>query len=302
VGGLNSHIGAIAFSPDNSLLAWSDDVAGIRLTNVASGAEVRRIPCRANSFDGIVFAPDGKTIAWGVGQQLPAAPNAVQVWEVRTGELRRTLNGHDGPAAPVAFSPRGDLLVTAGSDGSALVWDMRGRHDNKKQATANPSPEKLAIWWDALAVNDAAKAFECMEMFSQFPEQTVALIAERLKPIPRPSAAKVAGLLRDLESDKFKIRDAATRELESLDEAVTIDLRQLAKRSSSVEARDRAERLLARIDSARLQRERSIETLEMIGTPSAAKLLESLAEGQADAPLTRDARGALSRVKQSRPK
>jgi RNA polymerase sigma factor (sigma-70 family) len=295
-GAPRSHIGAIAFSPDNSLLAWSND--GIRLTDVASGNEVRRLSCRANSFDGIAFASDGKTLAWGVGQDLPANTPTVGVWEVRTSGLRRTLDGHDGPAVPLAFSPNGTLLVTAGSDSSALIWDMRRRH-NTKQALVAPSPEKLGQCWDLLANNGAAKAFDSMETFRQFPEQGVAWIAEHLKPIPRAPSEKVAALLRDLDSDTFETRDAATRELERFDEAVTADLQRLARTSESVEARKRAERLLARIDNGRLQRERAIEILEMIGSAAAVKLLESLADGQPDAPLTRDARGALHRLNPS---
>ncbi len=294
-GGATSHIGAIAFSPDNSLLAWTDDVAGIRLTDVASGNEVRRLPGRANSFDQIAFAPDGKTLAWGISTGLPANSKAVQIWEVRTGELRRTWDGHDGPAAPLAYSPNGRLLVTAGADGAALVWDVRHARD-KKQAFVKPSAEKLGECWDVLAETNAAKAFECMETFVQCPDQGVAWIAQHLKPIPRAPSEKVAALLRDLESDTFKIREAATRALEQLDEAIIVDLQQLAKKSQSADVRNCAERLLARIENGRLQRERAIEVLEMIGNAAAVKLLKSLADGQPDAPLTRDARWALRRL------
>jgi hypothetical protein len=287
-------IGAIAFSPDNSLLAWSDGNAGIRLTDAASGKEVRRLPSEPGSFDGIVFAPDGKTLAWGINYRLPATENAVGIWEVRSGQLRRTLDGSDGHTLPLAHSPNGALLVTADSDCSALVWDMK-RRLNEKQAVGIASPEKLDQCWRLLADHDARKAFDGMETFTQFPEQGVARIAEDLKPIPpRAPAEKVAGLLRDLDDDQFEVREAATRELERLDETVITDLQRLAKKSESLEARTRAERLLERMD--RLQRERAIEILERIGKPSAVKLLKSLAGGQSDAPLTRDARGALQRL------
>ena len=291
-------IGAIAFSPDSSLLAWSDGSAGIRLTDAASGQEVRRLPSPANSFDGIVFAPGGKTLAWGIN--YPGRQNVVGIWEVRSGQLRRTLNGSDGPTLPLAHSPNGALLVTAGSDCSALVWDMN-RRPNGKHVAGIPSPEKLDQCWRLLADHDAAKAFDCMETLAQFPEQGVARIAENLKPIPpRAPAEKVAALCRDLDGDLFEAREAATRELERLDETVITDLQRLAKKSESAEARSRAERLLERLDPLRLQRERAIEILEMIGNPSAVKLLKSLADGQPDAPLTRDARGALQRLQSQR--
>jgi WD40 repeat protein len=290
------YIGALAFSPDNSLLAWSDGSAGIRLTDAASGKEVRRLPSPAGSFDGIVFAPDGKTLAWGINAHLLGVKNVVGVWEVRSGQLRRTLDGSDGPTLPLAHSPNGALLVTAGSDCSALVWDMN-RRLNGKQAVGIPSPEKLEQCWRLLADHDAAKAFDGMETFTQFPEQGVARIAEDLKPIPpRAPAEKVAALLRDLDGDLFETREAATRELERLDETVIADLQRLAKKSESAEARTRAEHLRERMGPIRLQRERAIEILERIGNTSAVKLLKSLADGLADAPLTRDAGGALQRL------
>ncbi|HBI46096.1 MAG TPA: hypothetical protein DDY78_25060 [Planctomycetales bacterium] len=296
MGDPRTYIGAIAFSPDNSLLAWSDYSPGIRLTDAASGKEVRRLPSPTGSFDGIVFAPDGKTLAWGINCHYRGVKNVVGVWEVRSGQLRRTLDGSDGPTLPLAHSPNGALLVTAGSDCSALVWDVNGRF-NGKQAGGIASPEKLDQCWRLLAEHDARKAFDGMETFTQFPEQGVARIAEDLKPIPpRAPAEKVAALLRDLDGDSFETRETATRELERLDETVVTDLQRLAKKSESAEARTRAERLLKRMDAIRLQRERAIEILEMIGKPSAVKLLKSLADGQPDVPLTRDARGALQRL------
>ena len=51
-----------------------------------------------------------------------------RAWNARTGRLIRTLHGHDFGAVEIAvqtieLSPDGTLVVTAGADGTARVWD-----------------------------------------------------------------------------------------------------------------------------------------------------------------------------------
>ncbi len=284
-------IGAIGFSPNSELLAWGDGDNGIRLTDVATGREVNRLPEKVDSLDALAFAPDGKTLFWGSEQVV----NVVRVWEVHTGQLRRTLLGHDGPARPLSLSADGSLLVTAGSDGSALVWDVRRRQTGGRAAVP-PTLEKLAVCWDGLADADAARAFTYMEVFRQSPAHGLPVLAGRLKPVPRVAAEKIAGLLRGLDSDTFKLRDAARLELEHLGESAFADLRVAAAKSTSAGTRDQAERLLKLVEEGRPQRERAVEVLEMIGDHSAIELLKSLASGHPEASLTCDAKGALRRL------
>jgi hypothetical protein len=51
----------------------------------------------------------------------------------------------------------------------------------------------------------------------------------------------------------------------------------------------------------RLRGLRALQVLEDVGTPEARKVLESLADGAAGAPLTRDAKAALERLRTVRP-
>jgi WD40 repeat protein len=51
----------------------------------------------------------------------------VKLWEARTGRLLATMAGHTGGVRSVAFAPDGTLLVSAGNDGSILIWSVHAR-------------------------------------------------------------------------------------------------------------------------------------------------------------------------------
>jgi WD40 repeat protein len=48
----------------------------------------------------------------------------VKIWDAQTGELRRTLAGHDGYVWNVAFSPDDRYLASGSWDSTIKVWDL----------------------------------------------------------------------------------------------------------------------------------------------------------------------------------
>ena len=46
------------------------------------------------------------------------------LWSCVSREFLRSLEGHGGEVTSVAFSPDGELVVTALDDGTAKVWDI----------------------------------------------------------------------------------------------------------------------------------------------------------------------------------
>ena len=150
----------IAFSPDGKTLAGGGMVADIQrdqggtsidghdmisIIDVATGKEIRQIKWRGSA---VVFSPDGKTIASGMGSLLHFAdfgiigPNGVnarktdyraRLWEVATG--KEILKLPEEKAVAIAFSPDGKTLATGNTEGLVRLWDIEAE---KRDPTPDP--------------------------------------------------------------------------------------------------------------------------------------------------------------------
>ncbi|MBI1917060.1 MAG: WD40 repeat domain-containing protein, partial [Planctomycetes bacterium] len=293
---------ALAFSPDSRLLAtvsegWSGRtwLCMVQLWDATTGKELRRLEEENDRLYTVVFSPDGRTLATG-GKSL-------RLWEVVTGKERRQLRGHDGPITLVDFSPDGRLLVSSSQDRTALVWDLTA--GTRGVPAAQLSDAQLQRYWDALAGDDAAKAYQAVRVLAATPGQAVALLRERLRPVPSADSVRLARLIRNLDSGRFSVREQAAKELEQLGDVALVALRKAAQGSPALETRRRLERLIERATGwtpERLQAWRALEVLEAIDTPEARTVLQALARGAAEARLTREARASLDRlVRQAAP-
>jgi WD40 repeat protein len=100
--------GELAFSLDGRTLA-SESGDGVTLWDVTARKPRRTIRCKSigNAF---AFSPDGKVLA--VGTSLPDE-EAVKLYDVATGELRRRFDSGDREVSALAFSPDGKILAVA---------------------------------------------------------------------------------------------------------------------------------------------------------------------------------------------
>jgi WD40 repeat protein len=78
---------AVGFSPDGRWLAWSAEDGKLRLTDTATGKEVRTLgaPEQTRYLAGLAFSPDGKRLA------TRGYDGAVRLWDVATGRQVRQL-------------------------------------------------------------------------------------------------------------------------------------------------------------------------------------------------------------------
>ncbi|MFL5242110.1 MAG: sigma-70 family RNA polymerase sigma factor [Gemmataceae bacterium] len=112
----------VAISPDGKTLATGDHTAGwalntIRLWDVETGKELRKIQGHKGGILTLAFSPNGKTLASG------SADKSVQLWQVSTGDSVQPFTGNLGEVRFVSFAKDGAVLLN--SDGKAIRrWEL----------------------------------------------------------------------------------------------------------------------------------------------------------------------------------
>ena len=122
-------MGALAFSPDGSLLAsgleaigyWNGrgtELVPVVLWDVAGRREVRRFPGHTSGIWSIAFSPDGWTLA------TAGSDPVARLWDVATGREVDPRPGHRGEYVLLAVSPADGTVFTGGSwDHVVLRWE-----------------------------------------------------------------------------------------------------------------------------------------------------------------------------------
>jgi len=100
--------GGMIFSPDGKLILSSNSV--LELENGSIQSKLEGGECRC-------FSPDGRVVATTGGWDP-----AIQLWDVKTGQLRATLESHADPVICLAFSRDGQRLISVDDKGTVKIW------------------------------------------------------------------------------------------------------------------------------------------------------------------------------------
>jgi WD40 repeat protein len=117
-----------AFSPDGRVIAAGrrgsrDSLQSdrnfdftVRLSNVETGKELRRLEGHSDDIKSIGFSSDGHRIV------TTSKDRTARVWELSTGrEIQRFVVG---PVSGAVFSPDGRSILAASEDGTAKLWNV----------------------------------------------------------------------------------------------------------------------------------------------------------------------------------
>jgi RNA polymerase sigma factor (sigma-70 family) len=304
------HSRGAAFTADGRSLAVEVSDGTVRLFEVATGKQRRRYaPKPGGSSNGgspndlggwysgvpgsLAFSPDGRLLAQG------GVGTFVRIWDVISATEVHRFEGHEGWVTTVAFAPDGKTLATSSHDTTALVWDVKAIL--QRTPAVELSPKELAAHWDALAGDDAARAFDAVAALASVPEKAIPHLREQVRPAAPVDGRQVERLAADLDSDDFTVREKAAAALARLAEGAVPALEKVLQGRPPIETRKRIEDLLARarghvLGGDALRELRAIEVLERAGTPEAREVLKSLAGGVPAVRLTLAAEAALKRL------
>jgi WD40 repeat protein len=294
----------IAFSPDGRLVAGVSSLDTIHVWEIASGQQRLTIHPDGNVHK-LAFSPDSRLLAiansggfWRAGKTDGNEHiHKVRLWDLSTGRETQRFGDHRSAVTDIAFSPNGRLLASASWDTTILLWDVAAVGPGAKPMSLEA--RRLEALWTGLAGDDGFRAHKAIWSMAAAPAQTLPFLKARLKPVAPADQPLVARLVVDLDSDIFAVRQKATRELEKLGASAKPALHKVVAGSgaSSLEFRRRLERLLATpAEKLSIREGRAVEVLEHIANGQARQLLQSLADGVADANLTKEAQAAIARL------
>jgi RNA polymerase sigma factor (sigma-70 family) len=283
--------GSMRFSPDGLNLVFSDG-GTLHFADVVTGKELRR-----PRFRGVTDFTFGAGGRWLV---TVGTDGVSRFWELASGLELHQVVGPDSGVGRVAVAPGGRTLLTLNGDATILVWDLAPAGWRRGEG---PKPANAGRFWTDLAASDGPTAYRTRWALGAEPARAVRLFRDRLPGTVREVAVqgrRVRSLIAELESDSFRQREKASRELAELGAEAELPLRLALAGNPSAEGRRRLEALLAKGNVLRsgelLRGLRVVEILEWIGTPEAQRVLETVVEGAPDTWLMREAKAALERL------
>jgi hypothetical protein len=287
-----------AVTSDGSTLVSGGLDGSLKVWDLPSGRLRLRWQASPDPIQAIAVSPDGRTFA------SAQCDGTVRLWEIATGRERGRLATDQERVYALCFAPDGRRLASGGLTTTVLVWDLAATVRGGTTLAGKPSSKLLKEQWDLLGGGDAALAYQALWALLEAPAEAVALVRKHLPPAAS-RAAWVQQRIANLANSSFQVREKAMRDLLNQADFALPALEKALGNKLDLETHRRVESLLQQMGTGPLPPEqrlavRAVEALELIGTPAARELLESLAGGAPEARLTREAKASLQRWKAAR--
>jgi WD40 repeat protein len=286
---------SLKYSPDGKTLALGTFI-NLHLIDTATGKDVHNYSSRLCLGRTATFSKDGKLLFLG------RYDGAIRVLDVATGDIVREVAGQEEGVVALSLAADGRTLASGSGDGTVLLWDVAEISKPAPAVKTVIGADKLEGLWQDLADPNGVKAFDAINHLATAPAVAAPFLKGKLQPIAPVDPQRLEKLLADLNSNKFKERDAATAELEKLGDLALGELQKRLANNPTLEMRQRIEKILAKVlgpvtAPQMLRMFGAIEALEKMGTPEALQILEVVAQGAQGHRVTEDARLAAQRLK-----
>jgi hypothetical protein len=323
---------ALAFSADGKLLAVGSHYVGVTLWDVDSGRIVRVFHGHSGASRSVAISFDGKLLASG------SFDKTIRIWQVATGEPWLTLRGHKEPVTSIALSADDRFLLSASEDRTIKLWELAtGRelhsfegHERAVRSAFLSSTGQVVvsasddgtvrfwgIWrlgeghqggrqeldslWEDLGDDDGPKVYQTLCQFLDSSIPSLRFLKSALPGAARVDTEEIRKLIRDLDDDRFSVRQRATTRLLELGALVDRPLLNALADEPSIESGRRLRRLVAKFElpttaPAQLRVQRGLFILERIGNSEARAVVKQLATGEVDNWVRREATASLARM------
>jgi WD40 repeat protein len=146
---------AVGFTPDGRRLAAPDfDYRGVKVCEVATGAEVAHLRAHTVPVTTVALSPDGRRVASAAWDRANRGRlSEFKVWDLASGAARFTVVAHPRPIFALAFAPDGRRVASANMDGTVSLWDadtgeerltLRGHTGSVYGVAFSPDGRRLA--------------------------------------------------------------------------------------------------------------------------------------------------------------
>lgn len=128
----------ITLSPDGNMLTSGAHDATIRLWDITSEREVRRLKAHTHLIHCIAWSPDGLLVSG-------ASDSTIRLWNPQIETPLRQLQGHLGPVNALAWSLDGSWLASCSDDKTVRIWNPQ-TGDQLQLLTGHPRAASCLSW------------------------------------------------------------------------------------------------------------------------------------------------------------
>jgi WD40 repeat protein/serine/threonine protein kinase len=178
--GNGKQIRAVALSPVDTIIAFGGQHDCLKIFDFATGKELHSLSEKFNEISCLKFDPTGTYIAASTrdfvqafrsGKHYSMSVNyTIRIWNIKTGELAKSLNAHTSEINGLEFSTDDPNLLYSGSlDRTAKIWDLENEQDIKTLNCGSNGIINLAVQGDRLFVGDLSGSIQIWDLDSHEP-------------------------------------------------------------------------------------------------------------------------------------